>query len=154
MHAGLIAAASGKLLDRPLAQLLGCLIPRQRRDPSHLRLLQLHRIGQGRRALVEYQSDRVPRDLISIQHAQHACQRDREFFHIRYVAGVDVVTQTQAMLAIQHVAESHLTQIVPALLIVAALRQMVLRVGAGDVGVEVGGVVAQQAAADQLLLLP
>ena len=58
------------------------------------------------------------------------------------------------MLAIQHVAESHLTQIVPALLIVAALRQMVLRVGAGDVGVEVGGVVAQQAAADQLLLLP
>ena len=65
-----------------------------------------------------------------------------------------MVTQTQAMLAIQHVGESHLAQAVPALLIVAALREMVLRVGTGDVGVEVGGVIAQQAAADQLLLLP
>ena len=85
---------------------------------------------------------------------QHPGQGYGELLHIGCVAGVDVVTQTQAMLAIQDVAETHLAQVVPALLIVAALGQMVLRVGAGDVGVKVGGIVAQQAAADQLLLLP
>ena len=119
-----------------------------------MRLLQLHRIGQGRRAFVEYQSDRVSCDLVLIQHAQHTSQRDRELLHIRYVAGIDVMTQTQAVLSIQHVAEADLAQVMPALFIVAALGQMVLCVGTGDVGVEVGGVVAQQAAADQLLLFP
>src|SRR6266576_1534383 len=36
----------------------------------------------------------------------------------------------------------------------SALRQLVTRVGAGNVGVEVGGIVGQQPATDQLLLLP
>ena len=42
----------------------------------------------------------------------------------------------------------------PPLLIVAALRQARAGVGAGNVSMKVGGVVSQQAPADQLLLLP
>src|SRR2546429_6403496 len=37
----------------------------------------------------------------------------------------------------------------PILFVVAALRQLVPRVGAGNVGVEVGGIVGQQPATDQ-----
>ena len=45
VHAGLIAAAGGKLFQRSLPQLRGGLVPRERRDPTDLRLLQLHGIG-------------------------------------------------------------------------------------------------------------
>ena len=58
------------------------------------------------------------------------------------------------MLAVQNVTETDLPQVVSALFVVPALGQLVAGVGAGDIGVEVGGVVGQQAAADQLLLFP
>ena len=41
-----------------------------------------------------------------------------------------------------------------ALLVVSALGQFVPRIGAGHIGIEVGRIVSQQTAADQLLLLP
>jgi len=47
-----------------------------------------------------------------------------------------------------------LAQVVPTLFVVAALRQVVPRVGAGNVGVEVGGIVGQQPTTNQLLFLP
>src|SRR5271157_4346701 len=42
----------------------------------------------------------------------------------------------------------------PPLLVVAALRRAIAGVGAGDVGVKVGGVVSQQAPTDELFFLP
>jgi len=41
-----------------------------------------------------------------------------------------------------------------ALLVMSPLRQVVALIGAGHVGIKVGGVVGQQAAADQLFLFP
>src|SRR5271157_2852037 len=64
------------------------------------------------------------------------------------------MAQTQPLLSVQNIAETHLAQVVPALLVVPALRQFIARVGAGDVGVEVGGVVSQQTTANQLFLVP
>src|ERR1700739_1136684 len=58
------------------------------------------------------------------------------------------------MLSVQNIAQAHLAQIVAALFVVAALGQLVPRVGAGHVGVEVGGIVGQQPTTDQLLFLP
>src|SRR5580700_8926859 len=58
------------------------------------------------------------------------------------------------MLAIQHVAQTDLPQIMAALLVVSALGQLIARVGAGDIGVEVGGVVGQQTTTHQLFLFP
>jgi hypothetical protein len=47
-----------------------------------------------------------------------------------------------------------LPQIVATLLVVPALRQFVAGVGAGYIGVKVGGVLGQQAAAHPWLFLP
>src|SRR6266478_3359109 len=58
------------------------------------------------------------------------------------------------MLAIEHVAQTDLPQIMAALLVVSALGQLIARVGAGDIGVEVGGVVGQQTTTHQLFLFP
>ena len=58
------------------------------------------------------------------------------------------------MFPVQNVTEAHLTQIVPALFVVPTLGHFVARVVAGDVGVEVGGVVGQQASAHHLLSFP
>ena len=58
------------------------------------------------------------------------------------------------MLAIEHVAQTDLPQIMAALLVVSALGQLIARVGAGDIGVEVGGVVSQQTTTHQLFLFP
>jgi hypothetical protein len=64
------------------------------------------------------------------------------------------MAQADAVFSIQHIAQTHLTQIMAALLVMPPLRQPVARVGAGHVGIKVGRVVGQQPAADQLLLLP
>ncbi len=64
------------------------------------------------------------------------------------------MAQAHAVRAVQDVAEAHLPQVVSALLVVAALSQLVPRVSTGDVGEEIGGVVGQQSAADQLFFLP
>src|ERR1700735_1079667 len=58
------------------------------------------------------------------------------------------------MLAIQHVTQTDLPQIMAALLVVSALGQLIARVGAGDIGVKVGGVVGQQTTTHQLFLFP
>ena len=50
-----------------------------------------------------------------------------------------MVAQAEPMFAIEHVAETDLPQVVSALLVMPALGQLVTRVGAGDIGVEVGG---------------
>ena len=73
---------------------------------------------------------------------------------VSYVAGINVVAQAPSAFPVQNITETHLPQIVAALLVVPALRQFVASVGAGDIGVEVGGVVGQQAAAHAWLLLP
>ena len=54
------------------------------------------------------------------------------------------MTQTQTLLAIQHVAETNLAQVVATLFVVAPLRQLVAGVVAGDIGVEVGRVVRRR----------
>ena len=64
------------------------------------------------------------------------------------------MTQAQSILSLQHIAESDLTQVVSALLIVSALGQLIAGVGAGDIGIEVGGVVSQQPTTHQLFFLP
>ena len=51
------------------------------------------------------------------------------------------MAQTEAIVAIENIAQPDLSQIVAALLVVPALRELVARVGAGHVGIEVGGVV-------------
>ena len=58
------------------------------------------------------------------------------------------------MLAIQHVAQTDLPQVMAALLVVSPLGQLIPAVATGDVGVEVGGVVGQQTTTHQLLLFP
>ena len=58
------------------------------------------------------------------------------------------------MLAIQNVTETDLPQVVSALFVVPALGQLVTRVGAGDISVEVSSVVSQQATTHQLFLFP
>src|SRR6516225_8726338 len=96
----------------------------------------------------------VSRNLVFIQHAGDTRQSCRKLFHIGDIAGVDVMTQAQAMLPIQHIAESDLAQVVSTLFIVAALRQLIAHVAAGDIGIEVGGVVRQQPTTHQLFFLP
>jgi hypothetical protein len=66
----------------------------------------------------------------------------------------NVMTQAQSILSIQNVAEPDLAQVVSPLLVVSALRQLIALVGAGDIGIEVGGVVGQQPTTNQLFLLP
>jgi hypothetical protein len=151
-HTRLFRAAGRQFFAGSLAPLRRRLIPRQGRNPSHPGLIQLHGVVQCSRVLVEDQCDGVARNLVLIEQTHDARQGDGELFDIRHVARVDVVTQTQPVLSVQNIAQAHLAQVVAALLVVAALRQLVPRVGAGNVGVEVGGIVGQQPTADQLLL--
>ena len=58
------------------------------------------------------------------------------------------------MFAIENVTETDLPQVVLVLLVVPTLGQLIAGVGADDIGVEVGGVVSQQATTHQLLSLP
>src|SRR5450759_1507536 len=64
------------------------------------------------------------------------------------------MAEAHAVFAIQHIAQAHLPQIVAPLLVMSPLRQLIARIGAGHVSIEVGRVVGQQATADQLLLTP
>ena len=64
------------------------------------------------------------------------------------------MAKTQAVVAVHHIAQSNLPQVMAALLVVPALGQFVPRIGAGHIGIEIGRIVSQQTAADQLLLLP
>ena len=59
-----------------------------------------------------------------------------------HIPRIDMAAQAEPMFAIEHVAETDLPQVVSALLVMPALGQLVTRVGAGDIGVEVGGVVS------------
>ena len=90
----------------------------------------------------------------SIQQSHDSRQRDGEFLRIGDIARVDVMAKAQAALPVQHVAQAHLAQIMPALLVVPALRQLVAGVGARHLGVEIRGVIGQQATTDQLLFFP
>src|SRR5207244_2393116 len=91
---------------------------------------------------------------VLIQHARDARQRHGKLFAVRHVSGIHVMTEAQAMLAIQHVAQTDLPQVMAALLVVSPLGQLIPAVATGDVGVEVGGVVGQQTTTHQLLLFP
>ena len=64
------------------------------------------------------------------------------------------MAQTDAILTIQHVTQSHLSQIVTALFVMAALGEAVTVIGAGRPRIEVRRVVGQQTAAHQLFLFP
>src|ERR1039458_8741595 len=64
------------------------------------------------------------------------------------------MTKTEPVVTIQNVTQSRLTQVMTSLLVVSPLRQAVALVIAGNVGIEVGGVVGQQPAGYQLLFLP
>ena len=83
-----------------------------------------------------------------------ALQGHGEFLGVGDVAGINVMAQGQARFPIEHIAQAHLAKIVPALLVMAALRHRVAGVGGGNEGVKVGGVVSQQATAHELLFLP
>ena len=50
------------------------------------------------------------------------------------------MTQTETVLTIEHVTQTHLAQIVAPLFVVAALCELGTRVRGGDVGVEIRGV--------------
>src|ERR1700691_659608 len=65
-----------------------------------------------------------------------------------------MMAQAQAVVAVHHITQPYLPQVMTALLIVSALGQLVPRIGAGHIGIKVGRIVSQQAAADHLLLLP
>jgi hypothetical protein len=65
-----------------------------------------------------------------------------------------MMAKAEAVVAIHHIAQSYLPQVMAALLVVSALGQFVPRISAGHIGVAVGRIVSQQTAADQLLLLP
>src|SRR5580658_8548467 len=65
-----------------------------------------------------------------------------------------MMAQAETVVAIHHIAQPYLPQVMPALLVVSALGQAVPGISAGHIGIKVGCVVRQQAAADQLLLLP
>ena len=88
------------------------------------------------------------------QQAPNAFQGYGEFLGVGDVAGIDVMAQGEARFPVEHIAQPHLAQVVPALLVMPALRHRVAGVGGGNEGVKVGGVISQQAAADQLLFLP
>ena len=126
-HAGLCTAAGAEVVPRSFAQFRRRLVPGQSRDPAHAGLFQFHRIGQRRRAFVEHQRDRVARDLIAVQQDHDARQRLGQFLGIGHVAGIDVMAQAEAVFAVQHIAQSDLPQIMTALFVVSALRQMVAR---------------------------
>ncbi len=64
------------------------------------------------------------------------------------------MAKAEAVVAVHHIAQPYLPQVGAALLVVSALGQFVPRIGAGHIGIEVGRIVSQQPAADQLLLLP
>src|SRR5215472_11520946 len=64
------------------------------------------------------------------------------------------MTQTQAILPIQHVTESYLAEIVAPLLIVSPLGQVIARIAARDIGIEVGGVIGEQTPTHQLFFFP
>ena len=64
------------------------------------------------------------------------------------------MAQAQTVFSVQDVAEAHLAQIVMALFVVSALSQIVARVVAGDIRVEIGRIVGEQASAHQLLVFP
>src|SRR5580698_7189879 len=81
-------------------------------------------------------------------------QRLGKLLGIGHIAGIDVMAQTQAILAVHHVTQADLPQIVATLLVVSALSQFVPLVGAGHIGIKVGRVISQETAAEQLLLLP
>src|ERR1039457_4532653 len=83
-----------------------------------------------------------------------ARQRLGQFVRIGHVARINVMAQTNAVFAVQQIAQAYLSQIMAALLVMSPLRQMVALIGAGHVGIEVRRVVGQYAAADQLLLFP
>ena len=72
-------------------------------------MLQLHGVGQSRRAFVQNQCDRVTRNLVLIQHADHARQSDGEFLRIGDVAAINVMTQTQTIVPIENIAETNLS---------------------------------------------
>src|ERR1700691_5622787 len=65
-----------------------------------------------------------------------------------------MMAQAEAVVAVHHIAQPYLPQVMTALLVVSALGQFVPRIGAGHIGIEVGRIVSQKAAADQLLLFP
>src|ERR1017187_4315593 len=65
-----------------------------------------------------------------------------------------MMAQAEAVVAVHHIAQPYLPQVMTALLVVSALGQFVPRIGAGHIGIKVGRIVSQQTAADQLLLLP
>ena len=66
-----------------------------------------------------------------------------EFLGVSNVTGINVMAQGQTGFPIEHIAQAHLAKIVPSLLVMAALRHRIARVGAGNEGVKVGGVVSQ-----------
>src|ERR1022692_2227222 len=65
-----------------------------------------------------------------------------------------MVAKAEAVVAVHHIAQPYLPQVMAALLVVAALGQFVPRIGAGHIGIKIGRIVSRQGAADQLLLLP
>src|SRR5207249_2990585 len=77
-----------------------------------------------------------------------------QFLHVGDIARINVVTQADATLTVEYIAQSHLPQIVTSLFVVASLRQAVALIGAGGPGIEVGRVIGQQPAADQLFVFP
>src|ERR1700685_2337784 len=65
-----------------------------------------------------------------------------------------MMAQAEAVVAVHHIAQPYLPQVMTALLVVSALGHFVPRVGAGHIGIKVGSIVSQQTSADQRLLLP
>src|SRR5213592_4575924 len=64
------------------------------------------------------------------------------------------MTETDAIVCIQHIAQSNLPQIMTSLLVVPALRQAIPLVCTGGPGIEIGGVIGQQTPADHLSVFP
>lgn len=105
-HAGLLRPHRGQFAVGQRTQLRRGLMPRQGRDPAQAVGLQLQRVGQRRRALVQHHRDRGARDAGPARHPPDACQRHREGGAVAEIAGVEMVAQRKAVLAIQGITET------------------------------------------------
>jgi len=73
-----------------------------------------------------------------VQQGPDTRQRLGQFLGVGPVTGIDVMAKTEAVVAVHHIAQPYLPQVVAALLVVSTLGQFVPRIGAGHIGVEVG----------------
>src|SRR5437588_3492232 len=89
-----------------------------------------------------------------IQQSHGPPQSDRKLFRIGDVPRIYVMTEAEPVFSVQHIAQAHLPQTMPTLLVVPALRQSIACARAGLPSAEIRRVVGQQAATDQLLVFP